>query len=1156
MSSNLGFAIPHNPEVNLNVKIDSLSYNYNDSILIDIINIINPEKKLNRKEKQALQKKIDAFPHRIVRRDTTRYFMETALSVAFYEYECQNYKKALLIVNEFEKNALPRNFIKSLFKYPAVGSNAKWSISEKGKIKYKKDRNSWITPLNINLNFSSKKDNVSFLRDLIKDLPLDGNIDVYSQLFTLYKELGGKLSNLYTFLDGNKSIFKRCKENDRYDILDLISKTWDFSINEMLLEVDNDNLIYNDTTEVMTNLVTNFKWDNNIFDPTWNINAIDSLINVEKQDSISTYLSRVLNLYYNRSNFIELNDFCYKYESFCPNDVKLDYYNYWGLAESWIGRYESSLSHLYQALQYSKSDKLNFTIYNNIAHCYIEACNFQKAISIYDRITNLAITPFDKFSLYDNLGYAYSFIDEDVAIMYFNQAENYLDGSNLYADKKTRHFCRKAHLLTSNIFLKRECIEKALSYTRQDSPDKSACGMAYTELGIFYNSVYNLGQAENYFKLAFESFSNLDNIDRRYRFLERCYSVNLRDQGNFQESISILNDLLQREEKILGKTHIDYLYTLRELIISLCQSKQNINIIDQLYTQYKDLKSSINYYNPTTSHADIEIDLYYKMVKGDSDEQIKILRNNLSEEYPINKKMALALLLVEKIAKENNYESECQIILNKVKEDIIKAILNLDSQESQSLQTPLNELLTRFIIHRENEQDNISNILNLSLFKKGLWFSTQRNVFKKLSQKKKYREQFKSLNALKDELNFAVSFEDNERINELIPEISRIERNLNHIAWSDKSLVKSIDRNISQVQSKLSEDDIAIDFIEFQKKGEKCYCAIIIFKNSDPVYINLFEGAENIKNGDLMWAKLIPFLNGADNIYFSTDGELNKIGIEFLTCGNSELMIHKYKLHRVFHLTDINKNDDCSHSFITLIGVSDHNSPLYFNDEVTRGNWIDLPNVEYEIKSIESKLNNIQYDILFNDNATEENVKKLSGSNLNILHFSTHGVYRSLDSLNIAFSDPNHFDHNIARRFLSSNKNDFNGLVLRGGNLSWKDIQILDDEDNILSAEEIETMNFPNLELTILSACETGIGHNDSEGVWGLQRAFRIAGSQNIVCSLSKVKDYETALFMELLYGNIAKNLSIYDSFKEAQKEIYKEYPNDPSIWSSFILIE
>jgi CHAT domain-containing protein len=73
--------------------------------------------------------------------------------------------------------------------------------------------------------------------------------------------------------------------------------------------------------------------------------------------------------------------------------------------------------------------------------------------------------------------------------------------------------------------------------------------------------------------------------------------------------------------------------------------------------------------------------------------------------------------------------------------------------------------------------------------------------------------------------------------------------------------------------------------------------------------------------------------------------------------------------------------------------------------------------------------------------------------------------------------------------------------------------------------------------------------------LWGLQRAFRIAGVKNLVMSLWKVPDQETAEFMSLLYENIFHQQNISDAFTAAQTAMKNKYRNDPFKWAAFILV-
>ena len=133
------------------------------------------------------------------------------------------------------------------------------------------------------------------------------------------------------------------------------------------------------------------------------------------------------------------------------------------------------------------------------------------------------------------------------------------------------------------------------------------------------------------------------------------------------------------------------------------------------------------------------------------------------------------------------------------------------------------------------------------------------------------------------------------------------------------------------------------------------------------------------------------------------------------------------------------------------------------------------------------------------------------------------------------------------------------GLILAGANHAWKTgkPKQADAEDGILTAYEISLMNLSNTELVVLSACETGLGDiTGNEGVYGLQRAFKIAGAKYLIMSLWKVSDEQTEQLMTLFYQKwLTEKQPIPEAFRSAKAVMQAKYPN-PFYWAGFVLLE
>ncbi len=345
----------------------------------------------------------------------------------------------------------------------------------------------------------------------------------------------------------------------------------------------------------------------------------------------------------------------------------------------------------------------------------------------------------------------------------------------------------------------------------------------------------------------------------------------------------------------------------------------------------------------------------------------------------------------------------------------------------------------------------------------------------------------------------------------------------------------------------------------------------------------------------LLWQPLEQTLAGVKTVYFSPDGLLHRLNIRALSTPGGQILADRHRLIRVNSTrqlvippsTKAAANDalvyggiqydmdagaiqkaNASLSRYSPNGTrgeldfhqSDSTLRLGYRGADEGGAWQYLPFTEVEAGLLQHDLQEAgtSVRVLSGHAATEESFKAINHPSPRILHLATHGFF---------FPDPKKTpvmfgtsptlkepvfkisDHPMIR----------SGLLLAGANYAWKSGQPLQPgmEDGILTAYEISQMDLSNTELAVLSACETGLGDiSGNEGVYGLQRAFKIAGTRYLIMSLWQVPDFQTKELMTTFYRHWLKDgKSVPDAFQATQQEMQEKY-KDPYLWAGFVLVE
>lgn len=372
------------------------------------------------------------------------------------------------------------------------------------------------------------------------------------------------------------------------------------------------------------------------------------------------------------------------------------------------------------------------------------------------------------------------------------------------------------------------------------------------------------------------------------------------------------------------------------------------------------------------------------------------------------------------------------------------------------------------------------------------------------------------------------------------------------------------DNSSSVIQDHLEKSESVVDLVEH----DGSLFALVLNSSKDVQYVPIGQVSDikeklKLEPADLyndtvfsnyIWKPIEKAIGKSSVVYYLPIGIFNQIslGAMCLDKKTRTYLCEAKSLRLLSNPTDLieerNENIISNSKLISLWGGIDYGNgvtnsakPHTKRTAIKRGET--LSNLIYayqEVNDIASMLSNNNWkNILYTKTeATEKAFKNRAGKRDYIIHVSTHGFFNDKANQNNSMFE--------------------SGLFFAGANKYWSNDTLkleLGQEDGILRAAEIATLDFTGCELVVLSACETGLGYSDtSEGVYGLQRSFKLAGAKYVLMSLWDVDDRATTLLMTEFYKNILSGKSLEDALENSKKAVKMAYPS-PEDWGAFVLL-
>ncbi len=713
--------------------------------------------------------------------------------------------------------------------------------------------------------------------------------------------------------------------------------------------------------------------------------------------------------------------------------------------------------------------------------------------------------------------------------------------------------------------------------------------MLFQTIGRYQQAETLLKEATDLAKASMRENSN------NYQKLLVNLALLYQEQKKYSEAEAIYTKAIQLKEGRLGtRNHPDLAHMLNLLASLYVEMGKNDQVEELLQEAIRIYDKNFGTNHPAYATTASNLGNFYR-VNGKTNEAQTLLRealeirkNTLGEKHPDYNKAEEDLALV--YWQQGNYLEAAKLfreVLARNNEFIRAYFPPMSEAEKEKYWDKLRPTYLRFYSFATDFKDKDPSLL------KDLYEAHLATKAILLQATNRIREEILASNDQKliDDYNRWVDAKENlaHLYTYSKEEIKEQKINLDSTERATNALEKSVSQRVPQlfenpvsyqdIVSRLGTNEAAVEIITFHHfdkqftdevyygalvaKQGSAYPEITLMTNGNELEEKYFKYYRNVIKArrpdkysyDQYWSKIAPLVANQAKLYVALDGVYNQVSLNTLQKPDGKYILDEKSLIFLTSTKDLLQasTKNTSSKQVTLIGF-----PNYGN----QGKISPLPGTKAEVESIEQILKTAGYQPrkYMQGQATEGNVKEVSSPR--ILHIATHGFFME-DAVNTGDNKLFGIEIDKAREnpLLRSGLMLANSeQVLSGANaqeaLKNRPTVGTEQEDNgILTAYEAMNMSLGQTELVILSACETGLGDvKAGEGVYGLQRAFQVAGTDALIMSLWTVSDAATQELMTLFYKYWLNSGDKIQAFKKAQLELKNKFA-EPYYWGAFLLV-